>query len=231
MSPRSTLYPIRILLPVITAALFACSSSREPNTQPTTTVASVADSTPVGSSAAPTEQPGKPAAQALPDDSLHYRLVHWRDVSITVRVRGNQESELSIKIDKPNEDLPEFATAWNGHLLGQVLVADLNQNNEPEIYLSAVDKGKLEFAEFRAYERGTNNFTRFDLPELTEKQRGGYRGGDLFWFDNLTICRAIKIYRTQDLDGKPTGGERRIYYKADNIPSLSFAGMQAMERQ
>ena len=56
-----------------------------------------------------------------------------------MRVRGNADSELSIKITKPNEELPEFVTGWSGSLLGQVLVADLNQNNEPEIFIAAVD--------------------------------------------------------------------------------------------
>lgn len=223
MSTTHYLLTIGLLL-----SLVSCSSSREPNNNAATTVATTA---PVETVATENTKAVEPTPVVSLDDTLHLRQVNWRDVRITVRVRGNADSELSIKITKPNEELPEFVTGWSGNLLGQVLVADLNQNNEPEIFIAAVEPKKLEYAAFRAFERGANNYMRFDLPELTEKQNGGYRGGDLFWFDNLTICRAIKIYRTQDLDGKPTGGERRIYYKVDNVPSLSFAGMQAMERQ
>lgn len=223
--------PLRMLLLFpslgLIMSVYACSSSREPNNKTNTNATQPVAEVPATS----TERADTSTTTASLDDTLHYRQINWHDARITVRVRGSQDNQLSIKIAKPNEDLPEFTIGWNGILLGQVLVADLNQNNEPEIYIAGVDNKHYRFSEFSAYERGANNFTRFDLPELTENQNGGYRGGDLFWFDNLTVCRAIKIYRTQDLDNNPTGGERRIYYKVDNIPSLSFAGMQAMERK
>ena len=118
-----------------------------------------------------------------------------------MRLRGNADSELSIKITKPNEELPEFVTGWSGQSARQVPQPTSTRTTSRRSSSPPLIQ-KLEYAEFRAFERAANNYIRFDLPELTEKTNGGYRGGDLFWFDNLTICRAIRIYRTQDLDGK-----------------------------
>lgn len=167
----------------------SCSSSREPNNKAATTVATTA---PVETVATENTKAVEPIPVVPLDDTLHLRQVNWRDVRITVRVRGNADSELSIKITKPNEELPEFVTGWSGSLLGQVLVADLNQNNEPEIFIAAVDPEKNWNMRSSARSNAPQTTIRFDLPELTEKQNGGYRGGDLFWFDNLTICRAIE---------------------------------------
>ena len=131
MSTTHYLLTIGLLL-----SLVSCSSSREPNNNAATTVATTA---PVETVATENTKAVEPTPVVSLDDTLHLRQVNWRDVRITVRVRGNADSELSIKITKPNEELPEFVTGWSGNLLGQVLVADLNQNNEPEIFIAAVE--------------------------------------------------------------------------------------------
>ena len=59
-----------------------------------------------------------------------------------------------------------------------------------------------------------NSLKQARLPDLPDKS--GYRGGDRFFREGGRVVRSYPVYLPKDVDGRPSGGEKKILYQYRN---------------
>ncbi|MDB4583083.1 hypothetical protein N9164_08020 [Draconibacterium sp.] len=120
----------------------------------------------------------------------------------------------------------EFTAVNTTHRLGtidpvkEVFVTDLDKNGYEEIYLVTQSAGSGSYSNI--YGIASNNdrsATPVYVPVISEKQmeKGGlfegYMGHNNFYLEQEKLINAFPVYKKDDTNAHPTGGNRKIEYR------------------
>jgi hypothetical protein len=99
------------------------------------------------------------------------------------------------------------------------MLADLDENNQDELYLVTRSVGSGSFAHIAGFMRDDQNkLVAIEVPEITQedqargKQFEGYMGHDTVFIRKNMMIRKYPKYNTGDTNDKPTGGTKEIRY-------------------
>ena len=157
-------------------------------------------------------------ATALPSSALagagFNKTLELQGLSFEVKSSGDgSQQQLTIITKGAKPPIKPIRQTVNGQVVGAV-VADLNGNGMPEIYVFVQGAGSGSYGELVAYGvmKG-GKITPITLPELTGAIAQGYQGHDTFEVVEGCVVRRFPIYKPGDSNAKATGGERQICYK------------------
>jgi hypothetical protein len=94
-------------------------------------------------------------------------------------------------------------------------VGDLDGNGLPEVYIFISSAGSGSYGDVLAYSvSGDGALQAITLAPLEDdpQNREGYMGHDSFSLNKKTLIRSFPIYRKDDPNAAPGGGERQIRY-------------------
>lgn len=140
-------------------------------------------------------------------------------VSFDVKTIG--EGSLRQLYVKPNGleiDNQTLVNEINGQV-HKVEIEDLNADGFPELLVYTVSTGSGSYGEVIAYSVNNGKSVSFiSFPDLDENEKAfeGYMGHDEFVIVNKKLTRKFPIYKSDDINSKPTGGTRLIQYKLVN---------------
>ena len=95
-------------------------------------------------------------------------------------------------------------------------VGDLDANGDPEIYVFVNSAGSGSYGSLVAYAvNAGKSLSEIYLPPLTDDAAlaRGYMGHDVFRVVEGKLVRRFPLYREDDTNANPTGGEREIHYR------------------
>jgi uncharacterized protein len=108
---------------------------------------------------------------------------------------------------------------WSGEIDGAVTaaeVADLNGDGSPEIYVYVTSAGSGSYGSLVAHSSNRRkSLSPIHLPPVTDDPRAsrGYMGHDRFEVVGQVLRRRFPVYRSGDVNAKPTGGVRELSYR------------------
>jgi hypothetical protein len=97
-----------------------------------------------------------------------------------------------------------------------VEVDDLNADGYPEVFIYVSSAGSGSYGSLIAYASNRNqSLSRIYLPPIEEDPATavGYMGHDQFAVGEGSLLRRFPVYRSGDLNARPSGGIRQIQYK------------------
>jgi hypothetical protein len=103
----------------------------------------------------------------------------------------------------------------DGTIIGNV-VADLNRDGSPELYVFVTGSGSGSYGQLVAYSTNHNrSLSEIVLPDLSADTANstGYMGHDTFMIDQDRLVRSFPLYQKSDPACCPTGGIRHLYYR------------------
>ena len=124
--------------------------------------------------------------------------------------------ELTLKVSRNNQSLITIRQKTDGWVVNAE-VADLDNNNAPEVYIYACSYGTGAFGKVYAFQFYPANFEPIVLETLSAAQSQGYMGHDIFDIENKIMVRRFPIYKAGDSNVRPTGGTRTIQYKLTRV--------------
>ncbi|WP_400191173.1 hypothetical protein [Hymenobacter sp. B81] len=176
---------------LLTLALGACDSSR--------TATERAD-------------PNPPAASAVPAAVSFQKELSRGDYTFAVQTLGSgSQRQLNLRAERLGRELAATTATIEGSV-SDVVVANLNNDEYPELLVFVTDAGSGSYGQLLGYEflsRGRRNLV---LPELEGELAAGYLGHDSFRVDGRTLIRSFPLYRPDDPNSTPSGGTRTIEY-------------------
>lgn len=137
---------------------------------------------------------------------------------ITFHIQANTtrpENTVSIKPKGLKTDNRAIKKTVFGSVT-QAEVADLNADGSPEIYVFYTTDSSGSYGGLLAYAANANkSLSEIYLPDLLEDKKAsdGYMGHDEFSIVENRLGRRFPVYRPGDINSKPTGGTRTLYYK------------------
>ena len=91
---------------------------------------------------------------------------------------------------------------------------DINQDNYPEFYLVATSVGSGSYGTLYAYGSYRNkSMGPIYCRPLDSALMKGYMGHDQYLLENNKLIRKFPLYRQNDTNAQPTGGDRQIIYE------------------
>ena len=93
-----------------------------------------------------------------------------------------------------------------------IWLTDLLGDASPELVVAVSSAGSGTYGTIHIYERGESGLERVSLPDLTESQRAGYMGHDVFAVEAGSLWRSFPVYVDGDANADPTGGVARFRY-------------------
>lgn len=122
-------------------------------------------------------------------------------------------SKLRLSVDGLKAPAPAIEREIDGIVIGAE-IADLDANGFPEIYVFTQSAGSGSYGNIVAYASNKNrSITEIFLPELKKREAKGYQGHDEFAIVEQYVVRRFPIYRAEDANATPTGGQRQIQYR------------------
>ena len=91
-------------------------------------------------------------------------------------------------------------------------LTDLTGNGQPGVLVWMTSAGSGAYGSLHLYEMREGRFSRRPLQSLTDAQRLGYMGHDVFTVSKGNIERRFPRYREADSNAKPTGGTACFVY-------------------
>ncbi len=95
--------------------------------------------------------------------------------------------------------------------LKNMMVADLDGNGQPEIYLQMLSEGTGQFGKIYAFEIAPR-ITRINTFSLDTMQQAAYRGQDTFFIKGKTLVRTFPAYREGQPDALTSNTKGIIIY-------------------
>lgn len=120
---------------------------------------------------------------------------------------------LRISVHKDGSPFAQLVTP-SAMIVEKAWIVDLDDDRKDELIIISHDPADESKKSMGLYvlDGGALKQIRFpEPPDLT-----GYRGGDSFQRDGVRLVRQFPVYLPQDVNGTPTGGERRIVYQYRN---------------
>ena len=131
---------------------------------------------------------------------------------------------LSISVLKNAYPFTQFVNPA-GFVAENAWAEDIDDDGRFELLIVSHKADAPEVKTLDIFSVDGNTLKQARLPEMTDKS--GYRGGDRFSREGERIVRSHPVYLPKDVDGKPTGGEKRILYQYRNRELLlAVAGPQ-----
>lgn len=120
---------------------------------------------------------------------------------------------LRISVHKDGSPFAQLITP-SPLIVEKAWIVDLDDDRKDELIIIShhpADESKKSMGLY-VLDGGALKQLRFpEPPDMT-----GYRGGDSFQRDGVRLIRQFPVYLPQDVNGTPTGGERRIVYQYRN---------------
>lgn len=110
------------------------------------------------------------------------------------------------------EEVEAYGTVTN------VEVNDLDADGYPEVFIYVSSAGSGSYGSLIAYASNRNqSLSRIYLPPIEEDPAiaAGYMGHDQFAVGEGSLLRRFPVYRSGDVNAKPSGGIRQIQYKLE----------------
>lgn len=161
-----------------------------------------------GKSGSPADATGD-AAPAV----MFAKQLQQQGTSFTVESLG-EGSIQRLRVTARNADstLPVIRESIDGRVT-DARVADLDRNGRPELYVFVQNVGSGAYGELKGYEFDKKQWQEIELPELDSDQSRGYMGHDSLYLSNNAIVRQFPLFRDNDTNSKPTGGNRKVVYE------------------
>lgn len=136
-----------------------------------------------------------------------------------------------VKEEKPSASIskitvtPKGFTEVNEPLLMEesdpfdyALVADINGDGFDELYIITRGAGSGSYANIYGFSSNNDkSVTPIYVPELSDDDFvalfKGYMGHDKFYIEGNKLLRKYPVYKKEDTNANPTGGERILEYK------------------
>jgi len=137
---------------------------------------------------------------------------------IAFHVQATDSGSLN-KLTVTPEGLTEVNRPETREIEGSVTdmkVADLNKDGSPELYIFVTSAGSGSYGTLVAYSvNKKRSMSDITLPELDPKSKEaqGYMGHDRFTLTDSYLVRSFPLYKKNDPNCCPSGGERKLYYK------------------
>ncbi|WP_436491164.1 hypothetical protein [Chitinophaga sp. ARDCPP14] len=96
--------------------------------------------------------------------------------------------------------------------LKNMMIADLDGNGKPELYLQMLSEGTGRFGKIYAFEIGRPKVTRINTFSLDTMQQKDYRGQDTFFIKEKTLVRTFPAFREGDPDALTANTKGIIIY-------------------
>ncbi len=98
------------------------------------------------------------------------------------------------------------------------LVADVNNDGFDELYIITRGAGSGSYANIYGFSSNKDkSVTSIYIPELTDDDFAalfqGYMGHDKFYVEGNKLYRKYPVYKKEDTNANPTGGEKVLEYK------------------
>ena len=99
------------------------------------------------------------------------------------------------------------------------MLADLDENNQDELYLVTTSVGSGSYAHISGFMRDEQNkLVAIEVPEVTPEDQTagrrfeGYMGHDTVYIHKNKLVRKFPVYKPGDSNDNPTGGNKEIHY-------------------
>lgn len=91
-----------------------------------------------------------------------------------------------------------------------VFLADLDKNGYKELYIITQSVGSGTYGNVYAFISDKDlKIIPHEIPQLVFK---GYMGHDAFYIKNSVLVREFPLYKKEDSNANPTGGEAKVFY-------------------
>ena len=125
----------------------------------------------------------------------------------------------------------EITTPFTHDMIGwsivDVEIADLNNDNKPELLVYRISDGSGSYGDVICYSVNNNGKSASQVYFLPTSQsakiKNGYMGHDNFKIVDNNLVQTFPIYKDGDSNAQPTGGKREVTYKLiDGYNSRKF---------
>lgn len=154
--------------------------------------------------------------QGVPaDESTTTKLdTSYGDYHISAITNGNSSMrDLILAIGSKKDTTKADSTIEKDvkGVLKHMMVADLDGNGQPEIYLQMLSEGTGQFGKIYAFEIAPR-ITRINTFSLDTMQQAAYRGQDTFFIKGKTLVRTFPAYKGGQPDALTANTKGMIIY-------------------
>lgn len=94
----------------------------------------------------------------------------------------------------------------------EVYNTDMDMDGDPEILIEAKAKDTTNHVNIYAYEFRGARANKLNFPQLTDKTKKSYRGGDNFYIKDGSLIREFPVYDGSGVNAKPIGAKKVLEY-------------------
>lgn len=142
----------------------------------------------------------------------------YGDYRITAISRGNSTMRDLILAVGSKKDTTQADTTIERDVKGQLrnmMIADLDGNGKPELYLYMLSEGTGRFGKIYGYDL-TGKVARISTYSLDTMQQAAYRGQDTFFIKGKMLVRSFPAFREGDPDALTATTRGIINYQLKN---------------
>ncbi|MEV4887482.1 hypothetical protein SAMN05660461_0396 [Chitinophaga ginsengisegetis] len=138
----------------------------------------------------------------------------YGDYRISAIARGNSSMRDLILAVGSKKDSTQADSTIEKDVKGalkNMMIADLDGNGKPELYLQMLSEGTGQFGKIYAFDIGPK-ITRINTYSLDTMQQKAYRGQDTFFIKGKTLVRTFPAFRENDPDALTANTRGIIVY-------------------
>jgi hypothetical protein len=157
---------------------------------------------------APVQAPAPEDVKSVTLDTI-YKGYH-----ISAIARGNSSMRDLILAVGSTKDSTQADSTIEKDVKGQLknmMIADLDGNGQPELYLQMLSEGTGQFGKIYAFNIAPK-ITRINTYSLDTMQQKAYRGQDTFFIKGKTLVRTFPAFREGDPDALTANTKGIIIY-------------------
>ncbi|GEM_PF-2463734 len=145
----------------------------------------------------------------------HHR---WKDWRVTVLERPQNPASLTwyqVQVSRSQSDgeVPLYMNTFDSEgVLERTWLEDVRGNGWPTLVVFTRSRGTGAYGSLRLLECGPKGFRARPAPRASARQLAGYRGHDEWRWEDDSLFRVFPIYRLNDPDDAPGGGQRTLRY-------------------
>lgn len=145
------------------------------------------------------------------------QTLSWENTSFEIKVEKTEDNTSLIIQPKGLEITNDsFSHDILGSTVANVEIADLDGDNHAEIFVYLSSDGSGSYGNVIAYSVNNGKSMSqiaYNLEGDTDEIKAGYMGHDSFSVKENKLERRFPIYKENDANANPTGGERLVQYK------------------